>query len=382
MSVDTLGNKKRISVLHVVGVMDRGGVETWLMNILRRIDRSAFTLNFVTQTMQPGVFDEEIRDLGSKVIPCLHPSRPWSYGRTLRQILASEQCDIVHSHVHHYSGFVMRVARSFGVKGRITHSHLDSSLADAKTSLSRAGYLKLTKRWIARDSSRKLAVSERAAVSLFGKADSLNQWQTMPCGSDLEPFTMRVDRADVKKQLGLPEVAFVIGHVGRFAEQKNHSFLVRTAAEVLVQNPRAHFVLAGDGPLRPAIEQQVAAAGLSHHFKFLGVRPDVPRLMMGAMDAFLFPSLYEGLPLALVEAQAAGLPCLYSDDIALETDIVKPLLHRLSLAQPASEWASKILQLEGKRPVEQASALAQLRNSAFHIDETLRQLEKVYLGAH
>ena len=124
------------------------------------------------------------------------------------------------------------------------------------------------------------------------------------------------------------------------------------------------------------------AAGLSPHFTFLGVRSDVPRLMLGAMDAFLFPSLYEGLGLVLVEAQAAGLPCLYSDCIPKEADIVAPLVHRLSLTQSASEWALKLLQIGEKRPVEQASALAQVKSSPFHIDRALGQLEKVYLGAH
>jgi glycosyltransferase involved in cell wall biosynthesis len=376
-----VSSQNRISVSHVVGVMDRGGVETWLMHILRRIDQTAFAFTFLTQTTQPGVFDEEIRDLGSKVMSCLYPSRPWSYGRTLRQILAGERCDIIHSHVHHYSGFVLRVARSSGVKGRIAHSHLDSSFTDAQASLSRTGYLKLMERWIARNSSCKLAASEQAGLSLFGKANSRNRWQIMPYGADLEPFAVPVDRVAVRKQLGLPEGAFVIGNVGRLAEQKNHAFLVQIAAELVARNPRAHLLLAGDGPLRPAIEQQAAAAGLSRHITFLGVRPDVPRLMLGAMDAFLFPSLYEGLGLALVEAQAAGLPCFYSDCIPKEADIVAPLVHRLSLAQPASEWTSKILQVEGRRPVEQAIALAQVRGSLFHIDGALRQLERVYLGA-
>ena len=374
--------QNRISVLHVVGVMDRGGVETWLMHILRRIDRSAFVFNFLTQTNQAGVFDEEIRDLGSRVIPCLYPSRPWSYGRTLRQILMRERCDIVHSHVHHYSGFVLRIARSSGVKGRIAHSHLDTSFADEHSSLSRAGYLKLTKTWIARHSSCKLAASEQAAVSLFGKADPTNQWQILPYGADLEPFAAPLDRAAVRKQLGLPEDAFVIGHVGRFVEQKNHAFLLRIAAEAVTRNPRTHFLLAGDGPLRPVIERQAAATGLSAHFTFLGVRPDVPRFMLGAMDAFLFPSLYEGLGLVLVEAQAAGLPCLYSDRIPKEADIVAPLVHRLSLTQTASEWASKILQIGGNRPVEKATALEQVKASPFYIDKALAQLEKVYLSAH
>ena len=237
--------QNRISVLHVVGVMDRGGVETWLMHILRRIDRSAFAFNFLTQTNQPGVFDEEIRDLGSRVIPCLHPSQPWFYARTLRQILTSERCDIVHSHVHHYSGFVLRIARSSGVTGRIAHSHLDSSFADGHSSLTRAGYLKLTKTWIARHSSCKLAASEQAALSLFGKADRSNQWQIMPYGADLEPFAAPVDRAAVRKQLGLPENAFVIGHAGRLVEQKNHAFLLRIAAEVSDQESARTFCFGG-----------------------------------------------------------------------------------------------------------------------------------------
>src|SRR3954453_21935810 len=113
-----------IRILHVVGAMNRGGVETWLMHVLRHIDRHRFVMDFLTQSTNPGQFDEEIRDLGSRVLYCLNPHRPWLYAAGMRRVLAANQpYQIIHSHLHHYSGFVLRLAKRAGVPGRIAHSH-------------------------------------------------------------------------------------------------------------------------------------------------------------------------------------------------------------------------------------------------------------------
>ena len=158
---------------------------------------------------------------------------------------------------------------------------------------------------------------------------------------------------------------------------KNHDFLVDIFSEVNRRRPDAKLLLIGEGPLRPAIEQKVNMLGLKDRVIFAGVRSDVPRLMRGLMDAFVFPSHYEGLPVVLIEVQAAGLPCLYSDKITEEVVLLKSLMQRFSLKKPASEWAEQLIDAADKRaPWKDISN--RLEKSSFNISSGIRQLEDVY----
>ena len=233
---------------------------------------------------------------------------------------------------------------------------------------------------VARYSTARLAASQRAARSLFG-----SRWRSDPCcrilycGIDLAPFRAAVDSREVRAELGIPPESFVVGHVGRFTEPKNHTFLLQIAAQAIQLEPRARVLLVGDGPLRPAIERQVSELGLSGKVIFAGVRDDVPRLLKGAIDLFVFPSLHEGLGLALVEAQAAGLPCLYSDVIPHEVEVVRPLMQRLSLREPASRWAE--LGLSHSRQIgmpDPSAALEVVELSPFKIRRNVDELCAIY----
>ncbi len=370
-----------IRILHVVGVMDRGGAETWLMNVLRNIDRARFYMDFLVHAQKPGAFDSEIRALGSEVIPCLAPSRPWTYARRFRQILRHRApYDVVHSHVHHYSGFVLRLAQGQGVPVRIAHSHNDTSCMDQASGIARRQYLNLSKRWIARYATHRLACSDTAGAALFGDdSNSQSPWLTLRCSIDLTPFQGQGDACNMRSQLGIPPETLVIGHVGRFAEQKNHRFLIDVAEELIGRRPNICFLLIGDGPLRASIESTVCVRNLSHAVRFLGVRSDVAQLMMNAMDVLLLPSLHEGLPVVLIEAQAAGLPCVISDVVTSEADIVPPLIRRLSLSDSPRQWAEAIIaahdiRLAGPR----SQALAEVRRSPYNIGQAMPDLEHLY----
>lgn len=370
-----------IRILHIGGGMNRGGVETWLMHILRHIDREHYQMNFLVHTAQPCPYDDEIRALGSQIIPCLHPTRPWSYARQFNRILSEHgPYHVIHSHVHHYSGYTLRLARQAGVPLRIAHSHNDTSSLQAQAGLGRRMYLRLMEHWINRHATVGLAASRKAAAALFGPNWNADlRWRILYYGIDLTPFQNCVDPAAVRAELNIPPDAFVIGHVGSFGRQKNHTFLVEIAAEVAKREPKMVLLLIGDGSLRPAIEQKVAQAGLTGRVVFAGLRPDVPRLMLGAMDVFLFPSLFEGLGLVLVEAQAAGLPSIFSDMVPEEADIVKPLMQRMSLSQPASAWAEAVLAARDGTPVmTRPDALAVVKKSPFGIQTSIKQLEDVY----
>jgi glycosyltransferase involved in cell wall biosynthesis len=378
--MNTIESTRRIRVLHIIGGMNRGGVETWLMHVLRHIDRERFQLDFLVHTAEPCAYDNEVRALGGRILPCLGYTRPWNYARNFRRILATHgPYDMVHSHVHHYSGYTLRLAKHAGVPGRIAHSHIDASVQDISPSTLRWTYLTAAKRWIRRFATLGLAASGKAAEALFGPA-----WQSglpcrmLYCGIDLAPFHTEKDPS-IKEGLQLPPDAFVIGHVGRFDEQKNHTFLLDIFREVADANPRARLLLIGDGPLRSSIERQASVLGLTQHVVFAGLRTDVPRVLLGAVDVFVMPSLYEGLPLAGIEAQAAGLPCVVSDAITRELDILPQMIRRLPLSTPASVWADSVLATKPlAATVGREQALKALEHSRFNITNSVAHLQRIY----
>lgn len=372
---------RRIRVLHIVGGMNRGGVETWLMHVLRHIDRGRFQLDFMVHTVKPCAYDSEIRALGGRVLPCLHHTRPFSYAKNFRRILAAYgPYDIVHSHVHHYSGYTLCLAQRAGVPIRIAHSHIDP-FADASPGPLRQIYLVATKRWIRRFSTIGLAASEKAAEALFG-----SDWKhkelcrLLYCGIDLTHFQGQEDPS-VKAILQLPSNAFVIGHVGRFDAQKNHHFLLEIFRRVADRDSSARLLLIGDGPLRTDIVRRTVELGLLGSVVFAGIRADVPRVLMGAVDVFVMPSLYEGLPLAGIEAQAAGLPCVISDTITHELDILPQLIRRLPLSAPAHVWGDSVLAARQLRAVlSQGQVLKVLEDSRFDIANSVTHLQRIYCG--
>jgi glycosyltransferase involved in cell wall biosynthesis len=370
----------RIRVLHIVGGMVRGGVETWLMHVLRRIDRERFQMDFMVHTAAPCAYDSEVRALGGRILPCLSHTRPWDYAKNFRRILSMYgPYDILHSHVHHYSGYTLRLAQSAGISVRIAHSHNDLGPSDRSPSVLRSIYLSTTERWIHRYATIGLAASRNAGEALFGPAwQSGSLCRLLYYGIDLDPFRTACDPA-LRETLNLPLDAFIIGHVGRFVEQKNHGFLLEIARRVLDFNPRTYLLLVGDGPLRPAIERRAAEMGLAKQVVFTGFRSDIARVLLGAVDVFVMPSLHEGLPLAGLEAQAARLPCVLSDTITRELDVLPQLIQRLPLSAPASVWADNVLAARRlPASVSHTQELKAMAASPFNIENSVTHLQRIY----
>ena len=368
-----------IKILHVVGGMNRGGIETWLMHILRNIDRDRFEMDFLVNTPETCSYDDEIRALGSNIIPCLNPTKPLVYSGEFGKILKDKgPYDIVHSHVHHYSGLTLFLAKQAGVPVRIAHSHNDTSSAEAQAGWKRQIYLTLMEKSIARYATLGLAASNEAATDLFGSSwQNDPRWQILYYGLDLTPFQKQPDKT-MRAEFNIPADAFVIGHVGRFEAQKNHQLILEIAAEVVKQEPNMYLFLVGVGPLREQVEQNAARLGLKDKVIFAGVRADVPQLMLSVMDVFLFPSLFEGLGLVFIEAQAAGLVSVLSDVVPQAADVVPPLVKRLSLNNSVSTWAEMILAQKQKATISQSEALSLVMDSQFNLDVCLKQLKKIY----
>ena len=364
-------------ILQVVGGLNRGGVETWLVHVLRNVNRSKYQMDFLVHTSQPGAYDREVLNLGARIIPCLSPSNPLVYARNFWSVLREfGPYDCVHSHVQHFSGYVLMLAAMAGIPVRVVHSHL--AQPQSSSNILRKAYCGLTRSLVSSFATKRLAVSTVAGDALFPNDwNSRGLWETQLLGIDLSPFDHEVNTQELRARLQIPENAVVIGHVGRFAEQKNHRFFVRVARSFTAIEPRAFFLLVGDGPLRSEIEALVTEAGLSDRFLFTGLRGDIPSLMKGAMDAMVFPSLYEGLPLTLAEAQAAGLPSVVSDTISTETDLLPDLIHRHDLNEGPDRWADELKMvlselIKGPRQVTNS------RLQTFSIEQSTKRLTGMY----
>jgi glycosyltransferase involved in cell wall biosynthesis len=319
--------------------MNRGGLETMLMNYYRQMDRSQIQFDFMVHRDAEGHYDQEIKSLGGNIyqMPQIRPGNYRQYFKQLDEFFKRHpEYRVVHSHINENSSFVLRAAKQAGVPCRIAHSHLSDLGIDAKLPF------RLYARFAMKDQpSQYFACSRKAGQWLFGKKSASKEITVLNNAVNIDEFKYNENiRNSIRAELGIGE-QLVLGHIGRFNKQKNHAFLIDVFKAVHDKCPDAILLLVGDGDLRAAIERKVERLKLSDNVLFLGVRSDIPSLMQG-MDLFLFPSMFEGLPVVLVEAQAAGLQCVVSDTITRETD-VSGRVKFLGLKDPIDIWAQQIL---------------------------------------
>ena len=373
---------KPIRVLHVLGAMNRGGVETWLMHVLRHTNRESVEIDFLVHTDQAAAYDSELLAQGSKLLRCPNTANPLLYAKRFLQLLRQNgPFDVLHSHVHHFSGFSLTLGRIAGIPVRIPHSHSDTMAGDWNAHLVRRIYLVVMKRLALANCTHGLAVSEEAARALFGtewKQD--RRLSVLSCGIDLAPFRIPVDSAAIRAEFGFSPDDLVFGHAGRFSPVKNHLFFLEVAACISSHEPRAKFLLVGDGPLRSKVEERARSLKLEGKLVFAGIRSDIPRLMVGAIDVFLMPSVHEGLPLVLMEAQAAGLRCLASDVVTQEAVVNPAIVHRLPLAVGPREWARTACEIAEQPRFDLSAAVGILNTSRFNIERGVQQMCDIYLN--
>jgi len=372
--------KEPIRVLQVLYRADRGGAETWLVHAAKHIDRQKVAMDFLVHDDTPGAYDAELREAGARILPATRHRNVfrqwyflWKYQRRYGPF------DIIHSHVDYYGGFVILVAYLSGISIRIAHSHEDTREVARATSMGRRFYVQMMKLCINWFATYGLGTSGAAASALFGESWRNDaRWRVHLACVDLQRFHESHQREAIRSELGLPGDAIVFGHVGRLVEQKNHEFLLRVAAILAVRDQRTRFLLVGSGPLPSRIQTTVRDLGLEGRVVILSSRDDVPRLMLGAMDYFLFPSRCEGLGLALVEAQAAGLQCFVSDAIPSEALVVPELIHQLPLSFGPESWAETILQcMKVASAVAPENALKRVEQT-FDIARNAEQLVEFY----
>ncbi|MEH7074914.1 glycosyltransferase family 1 protein [Neobacillus drentensis] len=363
---------KPIRVLHVVVNMNRGGAETLIMNLYRNINRSKVQFDFLT--CKEGVFDQEIKELGGTIhrIPYINEVGHFGYIKALNNFFSNHNgYKIVHSHLNRMSGFVVRAAKKYGIRYCISHSHNTGG----EGGMLAKGYKWYSGLFIPSNSNYTFACSQAAAKWLFGSKS--NDAKLLNNGIEPEMFSYSPDIRMMKRQELEISDQLVLGHVGRFTKQKNHKFLIEVFADLVKRRPNSILLLCGDGVLRKDIEERVNELNIQEKVKFLGVRSDINHLLQ-AFDLFLFPSLHEGLPVTLIEAQAAGIPCFISDEITREVDLGLDLIKFFNLTS-RDLWVTELEKFNGEIVDRHTSKLKKLRDRGYDIKNTAEWLQDFYI---
>ncbi len=341
-------------ILQVLTIMDRGGAESMIMNYYRNIDRDKVQFDFLVHRKQKGAFDDEIKSLGGNIyrLDPISPFFPKKYYTQLRNFFNEhKEYQVIHSHLNTFSCFPLKIAKEFNIPCRIAHAHiaLDRvSLAtfftqkeSFKEILKKVVKFQLRKK-VKNDATHYFSCGDKAGKWLFGKS---TPFVMMNNAIDTKKFSYDTSiEKTYRKEFNFGSDELVIGHVGRFSSQKNHAFLLQIFASLLEKKSNCRLVCIGDGPLRESLEKQAENLSIIDKVHFLGVRTDIPQLLQ-MLDVFVFPSFYEGLPVTLIEAQAAGLKILASDTITTEVHLTEDI-EFLSIDQPAIVWADKISKIE------------------------------------
>lgn len=362
---------KKINILQVAGSMDRGGTEAFLMNVFRNINRERFNFVFLCFGDKKFDYEEEVALLGGKIIRVAHIKDIGTikYIARIKNVIARENIDIVHAHTYYNSMFSMIAAKLSGVKVRITHSHFTES--GPSQSVLKKIYNKVAEIIIRKYSTNYLACGDEAGKSLFPK----NKFTIVHNGIILEDYYLNINsRTSLRQSLNISQDSIVIGHVGRFDQQKNHKFLIEVFEEYLKLNPNSYLMLIGAGMLEEKIRSQVKKMGIQKNILFLGKRSDVNKLY-NAMDIFLLPSLYEGLPVTLIETQANGLASLVSNTIDKSVKLT-PCVQFAPLNQSPKQWAKQVTKMK----LDHINTKEIMESSNYNIAQNVNKIEHLYMN--
>ncbi len=345
-----------------------------VMNLYRRIDRSIIQFDFVVCAEGKGAFEDEICALGGRIyrVPCLGPGAVIRFVKAWEELFRSHpEYKIIHGHLRSSASIYLSVARRHGLI-TIVHSH---STSNGKGLAAIAKFLLQLP--LRKTADYLIGCSNAAGIWLFGeKATKRDNYFVLYNALDAEKFVFDAHkRREVRHALSL-EDQLVIGHIGSFIPVKNHSFIIDIFSEIHKIDGDAILMLIGDGALRESVEQHVRDLKLWDRVIFMGIRQDIPNLLC-AMDVFLLPSKWEGLPLTAVEAQASGLPCVLSDVISEETKISQ-LVSFMPLSTGAGDWAEKIAEVSGNR--ERPDMTGVIRQAGYDTADTANKLQAFYLN--
>ncbi len=367
---------KNTKVLQIFGSLGMGGAESRMMDVYRNMDRDAYTVDFLT--MQDGIqhYEPELKSMGANVIHIENPREVniFRHISQLRKTMRQGQYQAVHAHTSYHCGVALLAAWLVGVPVRISHARTTGSrqrsLKSKVSSLIGRTFIRLF-------STNRLAISQEAGNYLFGK----QTFQVVPNAICVENYMNTTpQQADcLKQQLEIPKNAFVIGQIGRFDEMKNHRFTLKWFAQYSAAHSDAHLVFVGDGALRPEMESLAEALGVQSRVTFTGIRSDVSQLVH-VFDVLLFPSVFEGLGGVALEAQAAGVPVVESENIPPEADVQLGMVTKCSLNAEFSVWSEAVDACRGFAAPCKEEITAAFYKKGYSIDAVTQTYCRLYTG--
>ncbi len=367
-------NQKPIRILHVIGIMNRGGAEVMIMNLYRNIDREKIQFDFVENSSEPAAFDEEILALGGRIYRCpqYNGKNRFAYARWWNTFMKEhhQEYKIVHGHVGRSASIYLRIAKKYGVY-TISHSHTTGILG-IKNILYQIYSFPVRK-----SADYYFACSINAGKSRYGKkiVNSSKKFFVLNNAIDTSEFSYNeVTRKIIRKKYGI-ENKKVIGHIGRFVPPKNHKFILDIFGKVHKEDSNTVLLLVGDGELRSEIEKKAQKMELRDYVIFAGNQEDTSPFYQ-AMDLFLFPSLYEGLSLATVEAQSSGVNCIISNHVSTECIITENQVFVCDLDASIEQWSDMVLD---KLIYVRKSGAEYVKKHGYDIHQTAKWLMEFYM---
>ncbi len=363
-----------LRVLHSVSNMDRAGIETMLMNYYRHMDREKVQFDFLCNKKKPGAYDEEVLSMGGRIYhsPGLNPVKLPQYFKYMKNLFAEHpEYTIVEAHNGAFGVYALHGAKISNIPVRIFHAHGASITKDWKMPLKL-----ICMRFLPGNLTHRYTCGVEAARCYFGeKAVEAKQYDFIPNAIEVSRFVFDAKiREKMRQQYGL-EGKHVLGHVGRFMTQKNHTFLLDIFAELSKRDDKAFLVLLGDGELMDSIKQKASDLGIAEKVMFVGNVGNANEWYQ-AFDAFILPSIWEGLPVVGVDAQAADLPCIFSDGITKEIGMAEDAVF-ISTAAPIDTWTDAIEKAFEK--INRSDKTEMIRNNNYDISLEAIKLQDRYL---
>lgn len=375
-------NQEPIRVLQIVGRMDRGGIETMIMNLYRHVDREKVQFDFLAHYGREAVYNDEIRAMGGRVyeMPALKDDthvyywRIFAYLKALHRFFKEHrEYRVIHGHMTNTASIYMPIAKKYGVTCCISHSH---------NTRGKAGHLgimtDLLQKSIFRHATDMFACSEGAKHWFYPKdLIESGKVQVLANAVDAENFRFSPEiRAKMRKELDLGDsLAFVC--VARFRPEKNQAFLIDVLREMVKQRRDVVFIFAGEGPCEEEVKAKAKEHGLEANTRFLGMRTDVPEILQAA-DAFVLPSLWEGLPVTAIEAQACGLHCVVNDALTEEMNAIG-MVKFVSLETSYAQWSEALIEAATQ---PRRDTYEKIKAAGYDINSTAPWLQEFYLKKH
>lgn len=361
-----------IRVAQVIGIAINGGVESFWMNYYRHIDRNKVQFDFLVESTSDIIDKEEIEKMGGRVVIIPSYKNPIKYVKTLTKIFKENKYDIVHSNMNALSVFTLKAAKKAGVKVRIAHNHATTSKRETLRNLAKQILKKFSKKY----ATDYFAVSKVSGEWLFGKK-SFEQGEVKVFNSfDVKRFLFSNENRKVfRNKIGVHDDTFLIGNIGRFVKTKNQSFLLEVFYQYQNIDPNSRLLICGEGPLENELKQKAVKLNIKDKVIFLEATAEIEKVYSG-LDLYMFPSLYEGLGLTLLEAETSGLPCIASNGVSQETKVIDYVSY-LDLNSDIQIWVNEIQKFKEQK-IDREACGKNVLNSSFSIDESVKRLEKIY----